>query len=127
MKKLLKANVECVIDVRKNPISRKYGFSKNQLQNICNKLGIEYLHIAELGVPSDLRSNLDGEESYYRLLDKYEEEILPLKRRAREMVGKIAKRQNSVLICFEKSEKLCHRGRLANSISESTGLEIKHL
>ncbi|WP_375623578.1 MULTISPECIES: DUF488 family protein [unclassified Bartonella] len=30
-------------DIRKNPISRKYGFSKRQLEKAVNNIDIEYI------------------------------------------------------------------------------------
>lgn len=34
----------------KNPISMKYGFSKSQLQNACEGVGISYNHFPDLGI-----------------------------------------------------------------------------
>ena len=42
-------------DVRKNPLSRKFGFSKKKLKHITETVGIKYVHIPELGIESDKR------------------------------------------------------------------------
>ena len=40
-------------DVRRNPLSRKFGFSKDSLARILPKIGIEYQHMPELGIVSE--------------------------------------------------------------------------
>src|SRR5262245_52970208 len=39
---LLRSGVTLLCDVRRNPISRKYGFSKSTLRTACNSVGIRY-------------------------------------------------------------------------------------
>jgi len=45
-------NVECVLDVRELPLSRKRGFSKTQLGQALNDADIRHIHLRELGTPS---------------------------------------------------------------------------
>lgn len=56
---LIKSGIECVLDVRKNPISRRYGFHKSTLSRLCQKLGLEYIHYSEFGIPSKWRVGLE--------------------------------------------------------------------
>ncbi len=51
LQKLLKAGIEQILDVRSNPMSRKYGFSRKTLSGLSEKLDMEYVHLPELGVP----------------------------------------------------------------------------
>ena len=76
LNKLIKNNIKTVVDVRKNPLSRKYGFSKTQLCGLLEKLNIKYVHIPNLGIESDKRTNLNTIEDYNKLFDYYEETIL---------------------------------------------------
>src|SRR5690349_23142531 len=69
--------IKVLVDVRKNPISMKYGFSKTKLAEYTRIAGITYIHIADLGIPSDLRQDLHNQESYQRLFDVYFTQILP--------------------------------------------------
>ena len=46
-------DVRLLCDVRNNPLSRKFGFSKGMLSHLLPKLGIEYIHIPELGIVSE--------------------------------------------------------------------------
>ncbi len=40
LQKLLKAGIDRIVDVRNNPVSRKYGFSKGTLDSLCTNLDI---------------------------------------------------------------------------------------
>ena len=51
--KLIKEDVQLLCDVRKNALSRKYGFSKSSLNNALERVGIEYRHYPELGIVSE--------------------------------------------------------------------------
>ena len=46
---LLRAGITLLCDVRRNPVSRKWGFSKRMLLAGCDRLGIEYRHLPDLG------------------------------------------------------------------------------
>ena len=39
---LLKNSISCLCDVRRNPVCRRYGFSKRTLHNACESMGIKY-------------------------------------------------------------------------------------
>ena len=124
---LLKKNIEVVIDVRANPVSRKYGFSGSQFRQLSGKLGIEYRHVPCLGIPSSARAGLGSFASYQHLLDRYEDRVLPEHLDKIDEVGALMKRRSSVLVCVEKDVRCCHRSRLAEAVAKSTGLEVIHL
>jgi len=125
--RLLKFGIEMIIDVRANPISRKYGFSKRQFSEISKKLGIDYCHMPRLGIPSKYRVKLGTYDSYQHLLAKYGREILPgLKSEIRKVVDLMLKKP-AVLVCMEKDVRCCHRSRLADAVSQVSGLKVTHL
>ena len=64
LNRLLKNDVKLLVDVRYNPLSMKYGFSKKQLQRYCNSLGIEYIHFPEVGIASEQRQALNTQSDY---------------------------------------------------------------
>ena len=68
-----------MLDVRKNPISRKKGFSKKSLHQNLTRLGVEYIHIRSLGIDSSLRQNLKTASDYKRLFSFYRKDILPFR------------------------------------------------
>lgn len=119
--------IKRIIDTRANPVSRTYGFAKSRLREISNKLGLEYCHEPELGIPSVYRQNLSTPDSYRRLLDHYETEILTRKAGDIFRVSRMMFNMPSVLICREGDEKRCHRSRLATAIARETKLGIVHL
>jgi Protein of unknown function, DUF488 len=54
---LTRANVQCVLDIRYNPVSMyRPELSKGNLQKALEKAGIAYFHIREWGVPRDIRA-----------------------------------------------------------------------
>lgn len=61
---LILNNVIALVDVRKNPISMKYGFSKTKFANYIQTAGLSYFHIPDLGVPSELRKELKNSSAY---------------------------------------------------------------
>jgi uncharacterized protein (DUF488 family) len=124
---LLKNGIRLIIDVRANPVSRRYGFSKRQFSEIARRLGLDYRHMPDLGIPSKYRVDLSDFDSYQRLLKKYEQEMIPKLGDEIDKVGKLMVETPAVLVCVEKDVRCCHRSRLADAISRKTGLEVKHI
>ncbi|MCH8148728.1 MAG: DUF488 family protein [Planctomycetes bacterium] len=124
---LIRAGIEAVLDVRCNPVSRKYGFARSSMRDIGEKLGIAYHHLPELGIASDERVSLDDYKSYQRLLNRYESRMLPRQPEAIERVIDLLQQVPSVMVCMEKDVECCHRGRLAKHVAEKMQLPIKHL
>ena len=56
---LIRKGIARLIDVRNNPVSRRYGFHKSTLNRLCQNVGIEYVHFPELGIISRDRQDLD--------------------------------------------------------------------
>jgi len=125
--RLLERGIELIVDVRANPVSRRYGFSKRQFGEIAKKLGLGYCHMPNLGIPSKYRVDLSDFDSYQRLLKKYEREMLPKLVAEINEVGNLMMDVPTVLVCVEKDVQCCHRSRLADAISRKTGLEVKHI
>ncbi len=127
---LLLAGVTLLCDVRRNAISRKYGFSKKTLAHACTGVGIRYEHLPQLGVAGEHRRNLRSQADYDRLFDRYEREVLP------EQEHEIATIRNWInsggrvaLTCFERLPHCCHRSCVASAIGIDGGAiaRVKHL
>ncbi|MCB9187274.1 MAG: DUF488 domain-containing protein [Flavobacteriales bacterium] len=130
LNKLIQANVKLLCDVRKNPLSMKWGFSKKQLSESCNRVGIEYLHIPELGIVSDKRKSLDTQADYDRLFEEYECTTLIEQKAALDKLVKLIDEHGRVAItCFEACEQQCHRGRVAKALENrpKREFEVMHL
>lgn len=125
--RLLKQGIGVVIDVRANPVSRKYGFSKMRLSQFCERLGLSYRHEPSLGIASSARSELGDLASYQRLFGQYELELLAKHAAKLKQVGIFMSQAPAVLVCLEKDVRYCHRKVLADAIAISSGLEVIHL
>jgi uncharacterized protein (DUF488 family) len=125
--RVLRGGISAVLDVRHNPQSRSYGFSQRTLKDIGTKLGVEYRHFPELGVPGDKRKTVGNEESRQRLLDDYEQITLGNAPKQVLEVCKVMKEIPSLLVCFESDPSTCHRSRLAIAIARASGLRIIHM
>ena len=124
---LSRNGVKRIVDVRHNPIARRYGFHKSTLNRLSGNLGIDYKHVPELGIHSELRQNLDAQSVRNRLFDRYEETTLATSQSAIDTVAQYCSEMPSVLVCMEREPCTCHRARLAPFVSEKTGLPIEHL
>ena len=114
---LLQLGISRLCDVRQNPLSRKWGFSKRLLSQGCEELGIQYEPFPELGIESEHRASLGGRAAYNRLFDRYEATTLP---RCRDAVARIAgwvdAGERVAITCYERDSRDCHRSRLASAI-----------
>ncbi|HUQ72751.1 MAG TPA: DUF488 domain-containing protein [Planctomycetaceae bacterium] len=124
---LLESRIAAIVDVRANPVSRKYGFAKRSMSEIAKKLGVEYHHLPELGIASSERADLSDFDSYQRLLDRYEHRMLPGRPEAIKASIDLIREKPSALLCMEKDVRCCHRGRLAAAVAVDLGWPINHL
>jgi uncharacterized protein (DUF488 family) len=124
---LLRHGIKRLVDVRCNPVARRYGFHKSTLLRLCNDVGIEYLHYPDLGVPSSWRSDLTSPAAYARLFKRYEKEILPKHPTALETVATLVTEEPSALMCMEADGECCHRSRLGAEIAFRTSLPRREL
>lgn len=120
--------VECLLDVREIPFSRKKGFSKTPLARALEERGICYVHFRELGSPSSVRAELKAGHDYGKFFREIEEYLATQTdgiERAYSYIG----RMTCCLMCYEKLAAMCHRKVVASKIKErdGNGLEVKHL
>lgn len=117
LERLIRHGVKLLCDVRRNPLSRKTGFSKGQLSSYCEKVGIEYRHLPELGIPSHRRQELNTLADYQALFSVYRKEDLPQAQRAIKELGILLKKYDRIaLTCFEKEHQFCHRHCVADEM-----------
>jgi uncharacterized protein (DUF488 family) len=128
--KLISNNVSAVVDVRNNPQSMKYGFSKKSFSDFVEKTGMKYFHIPELGIPSVMRKGLGRTLTHKKLFNKYASKILPKQEAAKEYLLKlIVKHSRIALVCFEADHHFCHRHTLVENLKKEGRLSksIVHL
>jgi len=130
LQQLVRNNVKLLVDVRKNPLSMKFGFSKTLLKRYCNSLGIEYMHIPEVGINSEKRQQLDTQSDYDRLFSEYCQTTLQDTLVEQNRILVLLKDYKRIaLTCFEAEPCQCHRTHLADAIKELPDFqyEVKHL
>lgn len=109
--------VQVLVDVRLNPISRKQGLSKTRLAEGLAARGMEYVHEPLLGNP---RENRDGFSNGHlaqakavfaaRLSNGSRDAFLRLVERARG--------ERVAMLCVESEPERCHRQVIAEAVEE---------
>lgn len=122
LNELISNKINVVVDVRKNAYSMKFGFQLNKLRSYLAKIDIDYIHMPELGIPSESRKNLKTYEDYQALFANYKRE-LETKTDYLEKIKSLSQNKKVSLMCFEKDIKYCHRGIIAERLRED-GVEI---
>ena len=130
LNRLIKNDVKVLVDVRNNPLSMKFGFSKTKLKNFCASLDIEYLHIPQVGIKSEQRQELNSQTDYDKLFDTYKKSNLKETINYQEQILKLLQHKKRIaLTCFEANICQCHRKHLAEAITElpEWNFELKHI
>lgn len=130
--RLLTNDIKILVDVRNNPLSMKYGFSKNQLKKYCESLGIQYVHIPDVGIKSNQRQKLNSQNDYDRLFDIYcKVNLSKTIDSQNHILNLLIEHKRIALTCFESNIYQCHRKHLAEAISRLVGtdfdFEVKHI
>lgn len=128
--RLVKNDVKVLVDVRNNPLSMKFGFSKSQLQKYCASLDIDYVHIPEVGIQSDQRQELNTQSDYDKLFVVYRKNNLSKTTNSQQEILKLLIQHKRIaLTCFEANICQCHRKHLAEAIESfpEFNYEVKHI
>jgi hypothetical protein len=122
LNELLGTGVTVVCDVRRNPLSRKYGFSKSTLTKGCEGVGIRYAHLPELGIASEDRRGLKTQMDYDALFEIYERKNLPQQKEALFQIRSwVENGERVALTCFERLPQQCHRHCVADALEQTFG------
>jgi hypothetical protein len=126
LNQLLQDGVSLLCDVRRNPLSRKYGFSKSTLSHACEGLGIRYEHLPELGIPSEQRQDLETQADYDKLFVSYERQTLSRQTKTLIKIASWIKEegQRVALTCFELLPHQCHRHCVAEALQQTFGPKL---
>ena len=130
LNRLIKNDVKVLVDVRNNPLSMKYGFSKSQLQRFCDNFGIRYVHFPEVGIQSEQRQELNTQDDYDKLFAVYRENNLTKTTVSQLQILKLLQEYKRIaLTCFEANICQCHRKHLAEAIRNLPDFkyEVKHI
>lgn len=130
LNRLIKNDVKILVDVRNNPLSMKYGFSKTQLKRYCESVEINYVHFPEVGIQSNQRQELNTQDDYDKLFANYCRTNLTKTTASQLQILKLLKEHKRIaLTCFEANICQCHRKHLAEAIENLPNFdyEVKHI
>ena len=128
--RLIKNDVKVLVDVRNNPLSMKFGFSKSQIKKYCESVGIQYMHFPEVGIQSEQRQELNTQQDYDILFSEYKKtNLLQTTSTQKNILELLRLHKRIALTCFEANICQCHRKPLAESIASLKGFEydVKHI
>lgn len=116
---LQQAGIERLIDVRALPLSRRPGFSKSALAAAVNEIGIDYVHLKDLGTPKRGRDAAKkGDVGTLRAV--YDDQLaLPEAQVAAARMLELATEKPSALLCYERDPCHCHRTLLLEAVGQA--------
>jgi len=124
---LIRNGIKLLCDVRRNPLSRKFGFSKSKLEHITDTVGIKYIHIPDLGIESDKRSSLETTEDYDNLFSNYAETLPNLEPQLNWIYSLLRSNVRIALMCYEKDPAMCHRHVIKDYITNTHEVKSEDL
>ena len=125
--KLIKKGVKLLCDVRKNPLSRKFGFTQRSLSTLLPKFGIKYLHLPELGIEVESRKHLESSDDYEMLFANYWK-TLPSRRVGLDrIIEQLGRHKRIALTCFERNPQRCHRHCISDFLARHNRMTVCHL
>ncbi len=118
LNRLIGENIGVVCDVRRNPVSMKFGFGRRQLEKAAQGLGIAYVHLPELGIESGKRRELNSPDDYRALFKEYTRTTLAKSTDSLQTIMELMSKHGRVaLTCFEADHEFCHRSCVAEALS----------
>ncbi len=129
IRRLQDNGIEMIIDVRDMPLSRRRGFSKNQLQQLLTEADIEYLHVKPLGAPKEIRDPLRAGGSWWEYIKGYER-VLRSQTTQIDALIKLASEKRICLLCFERNPAECHRSLIAREMEQrakDSSVQVEHI
>ena len=121
------AGVNVLVDIRDRAQSRRAGFSKSALSAALQEMGIDYVHLRELGDPAAGRSaaRLGDWELFLSIFCKVMETAAAAD--ALTTIERMAKSGSVCLMCFERDHHECHRKIVAEALELRLAVKAQHL
>jgi uncharacterized protein (DUF488 family) len=127
VQRLTEAGVETLVDVRDLPLSRKKGFSKNQLRELVESAGIRYLHLKALGDPKEgrLAARAGEHARFVRIFSTHLK--TDLAQSALSDLATLVASTKACLMCFERCHTTCHRKIVVEQLAEIANIKVRHI
>jgi uncharacterized protein (DUF488 family) len=113
---LMSEDIELLVDVRLNAISRRPGFSKGALSAALGAAQIEYRHERSLGNPPENRPDFHSGRSAGR--DRYIRHMHRDGSQALNRTASVVTQQRTALLCVERDDAFCHRQCIADHLAQ---------
>lgn len=118
---LLSAGVQCVVDIRYNPISMyRPDLSKGNLQRALHERGLAYFHLREWGVPREIRARAIESGTRETIWQWYDECVVGAHFQ-RNLHRFLNFGYPVAMMCMECDPTECHRHRIFMAL-ENQGL-----
>ncbi|REJ88263.1 MAG: DUF488 domain-containing protein [Planctomycetota bacterium] len=125
---LVEHGIECLIDIREIPLSRKAGFSKSALKDHLNSVGIDYRHFRLLGSPKALRHKVRETGDYSQFFRAVRRHLKLTESLAElEAAIQVARSQRSCLMCCCPNWEQCHRKCVVDAVLERSYFTFGHI
>jgi uncharacterized protein (DUF488 family) len=125
---LVRARIGLLVDIRAVAASRRPGFSKRQLAESLDGVGIGYTHFQKLGTPAEGRAAARSGDTdlLWRIYDKH---IKTPEARAEldELVSLIKSGKRVALLCYCRDPKTCHRSRIVANLKKRMQVKVTDL
>jgi uncharacterized protein (DUF488 family) len=124
VEKLVKHEIDLVVDVRSHPVSsRAPHFSHQALREFLAAGGIEYAWVGRAlgGRPPERLRTRRGAADYERMADE------PQTSSALDRLASAAATRTIALLCSESRPEGCHRSRMLEPQLEKRGIRVQHI
>lgn len=111
--------VDCLVDVRFTPRSRKPGFSKTALERRVRDNRVRYVHLPQLGTPTALRRAFHASGDWPALVNG-DAEWLSQHPSVLGELERLAGGSTVALLCFEANVERCHRSLLVRRLMQGS-------
>jgi|TARA_R110002096_G_scaffold420001_1_gene624873 uncharacterized protein (DUF488 family) len=125
---LLQFKIECLVDIRELPISRKQGFAKTALKERLKAEGIEYHHFRMLGSPKIHRHEVRETRNYKKFFSAMDKHLT--QSQAVEDINNVidlSKSMRSCLMCYCPNWEKCHRKPVIEVIGNNIAVRFSHI
>jgi uncharacterized protein (DUF488 family) len=126
LRRLRKAGVRTVFDVRQLPLSRKRGFSKHAFATALHDVGIVYAHLPAFGCPKAIRDQYKADNDWSAYVRNFKA-YLATQHEALSELAHLATKTKACLVCFEADFNRCHRSLVARAAARAGGPGVTHL
>lgn len=112
--------VTVLADVRLNAVSRRQGFSKTALRAALAEVGIDYVHLRELGNPRDNRESFAAPDPEPGRAKFRKRLALPEVKDDLETLRALAAKTVVAVLCVERDHRRCHRDVVIDALQTVT-------